>query len=116
MLGLLKKPTAKLFELTVPVTAGAAATVRVNPDAGYVVCYAAAPNEDKAREETITRLHMHRCVPNAGWKVRTLDHKTWSTYAKTRWPRSVQELPSQSDIETIISRGGFFFGPDPLTG
>ena len=117
MLSLLKKPTAKLFEFVVPVTAGAASTVRVNPEAGYVVCYATGATEDKAKQETIAKLALHRCVPHAGWRCREVDPKTWATYSKSRWPRTVQTLPNQAEVKSLVQRGGFFFGPaDPLNG
>jgi len=111
MLGLLKRSGNRLFEFVVPVTIGAATDVAVADGAQSVVCYAAAPDEDKAKQVAITHLHMRRCVTHAGWKVRVVDHSNWDQYARTRWPRSAPTLPNKHQVSTILQQGGFFFGP-----
>jgi hypothetical protein len=110
MLGLFKKPSNRLYELTVPINRGVACNLPINANPNVVVCYAAALNETQARELTIKRLEEGRCTIQAGWRVLEVDPKTWSKYIKTRWLRSHQKMPTQEAIDMLMKRGGFFYG------
>ncbi|MGO8672674.1 MAG: hypothetical protein ACLQVD_15065 [Capsulimonadaceae bacterium] len=117
MFGLFGKPGNRLYELSVPITRGAATTLVSDVDSDRVVCYAFAPNEEAARELTLHKIQTSRCVVHAGWQVREVDASKWSSYSKTRWPRSAQTLPNQTDVAGLVKNGGFFFGPpNPRTG
>lgn len=110
MFGLLKKGN-HLFEFVVPVTKGAACRLNIDWDFGKVVCYAAGPDEDSAKQVAIQQLQIARCTVEPGWQVREVDPKTWGAYVKTRWPRSAPSMPDQDRITSLMKQGGFFYGP-----
>ena len=113
MLNLLRKAN-KLYEFIVPVTAGAACAIKVDPDIGKVVCYAAAENEEKARDLTVMELQIARCTIQAGWQSREIDHKNWGNYIRMRWPRSYTLFQNPQIANELVKESGVFIAPVDL--
>lgn len=111
MLNLFNRTKNKLFEFIVPVTKGAACTISIDPEDGRIACYTAAADEDKARDLTVMKLQIARCIIHAGWQSREVDFNSWEAYKKTRWPRSYETLPSNNQVMDIVKNGGFFVAP-----
>ena len=103
MFGLLKKGN-HLFEFVVPVTKGAACRLNIDWSFGKVVCYAAGPDEDAAKQVAIQQLQIARCVVEPGWQVREVD-LVWSGSVFTHLD-APQWVPLLRYIARALAPGG----------
>jgi hypothetical protein len=78
----------------------------------YVSCYALAPAYEEAVLKCLGRLREDGLEPAEILQpIYSMDVSAWSQHVSEQWPDYASSLPSQSEFEGSVTRGGVVYGP-----
>jgi len=100
------------YEIPINVIPGNECALPKEMNGAYVNCYAGAENVNDALQKSVNALKIKGYIFSDILESPTeLDLDKWEIFVNETWSEIADSLPTQSEVKSIVSRGGVFFGP-----